>query len=62
MAKPGEVRVFENPRSFVLRSVLPNLYFHITVVYALLRSAGVALGKQDFEGAPAYQVMNRRSQ
>ncbi|WNG15923.1 DUF1993 family protein [Cystobacter fuscus] len=56
VAKPGEVRVFENPRTFVLRSVLPNLYFHITVVYALLRSAGVALGKQDFEGAPAYQV------
>ncbi len=56
VAKPGEVRVFENPQSFVLRSVLPNLYFHITVVYALLRSAGVALGKQDFEGAPAYQV------
>jgi len=62
VAKPGEVRVFENPRSFVLQCVLPNLYFHVTVVYALLRSAGVALGKQDFEGAPAYQVMNRRSQ
>ncbi|WP_257455804.1 DUF1993 domain-containing protein [Archangium lipolyticum] len=56
VAKPGEVRVFENPRSFVLLSVLPNLYFHITVVYALLRSAGVPLGKQDFEGAPAYRI------
>jgi hypothetical protein len=56
VAKPGEVRVFENPRSFVLCSVLPNLYFHVTVVYALLRSAGVVLGKQDFEGAPVYQV------
>lgn len=54
VARRGDVRVFE-PRAFVLRYVLPNLYFHITVVYALLRSAGVALGKQDFEGAPAYQ-------
>jgi uncharacterized protein len=26
------------------------------VVYSLLRSAGVVLGKQDFEGAPVYQV------
>jgi uncharacterized protein len=56
VAKPGEVRVFENPQTFVLGFVLPNLYFHITVVYALLRSAGVPLGKQDFEGAPAYRV------
>jgi uncharacterized protein len=56
VAKPGEVRVFANPRVFVLDCVLPNLYFHVTVVYALLRSAGVALGKQDFEGAASYEV------
>ena len=55
--RPGD----RNQRS-QRRCVLPNLYFHVTVVYALLRSAGVALGKQDFEGTPAYQVMNRRSQ
>lgn len=56
VAKPGEARVFETAEPFVLSYLLPNLYFHITVVYALLRSAGVALGKGDFEGAPAYQV------
>ncbi|MEO5707085.1 MAG: DUF1993 domain-containing protein [Alteraurantiacibacter sp.] len=27
---------------------LPNLYFHASMVYAILRSQGVALGKQDF--------------
>ncbi|WNG33828.1 DUF1993 domain-containing protein [Archangium violaceum] len=54
VARRGDARIFE-PQDFVLRYVLPNLYFHITVVYALLRSAGVALGKQDFEGAPAYR-------
>jgi uncharacterized protein len=31
--------------------VLPNFYFHTTVVYALLRKAGVEVGKMDFLGA-----------
>ena len=31
--------------------VLPNFYFHISTVYALLRSNGVELGKSDFLGA-----------
>jgi len=30
--------------------VLPNFYFHETVVYALLRKAGVEVGKSDFLG------------
>ncbi|WP_394845454.1 DUF1993 domain-containing protein [Pendulispora brunnea] len=53
--RPGEARIFET-RSFVLDSVLPNAYFHIGMVYALLRSAGVDLGKKDFEGAPVYRL------
>ena len=31
--------------------VLPNLYFHVTTAYAILRHNGVALGKADFLGA-----------
>jgi len=27
---------------------LPNFYFHVTTAYAILRSAGVSLGKPDF--------------
>lgn len=30
--------------------VLPNLYFHTSVVYALLRHNGVEIGKMDFLG------------
>jgi hypothetical protein len=30
--------------------VLPNLYFHLTIAYALLRHNGVGLGKADFLG------------
>jgi hypothetical protein len=29
---------------------LPNFYFHATTTYALLRQAGVELGKADFLG------------
>lgn len=36
--------------SYVNAFVLPNLYFHITVAYALLRQGGVELGKRDFLG------------
>lgn len=31
--------------------VLPNFFFHVTTVYALLRHNGVALGKRDFLNA-----------
>jgi len=31
--------------------VLPNFYFHSSIVYALLRKAGIEVGKGDFLGA-----------
>jgi len=31
---------------------LPNFYFHITTAYALLRAAGVQIGKRDYMGIP----------
>jgi hypothetical protein len=30
----------------------PNVYFHITMAYALLRHNGLAIGKRDFIGEP----------
>lgn len=36
--------------AFIQRWVLPNFYFHVTTTYALLRHAGVEVGKQDFLG------------
>jgi hypothetical protein len=32
--------------------VIPNLYFHITTAYAILRHNGLDLGKMDFIGSP----------
>jgi hypothetical protein len=35
---------------FLQRWAVPNFFFHLTTTYALLRQAGVELGKQDFLG------------
>ena len=39
-------------QSFLLLFVLPNVYFHVTTAYAILRHNGVELGKRDFLGEP----------
>jgi hypothetical protein len=38
-------------QSYLLHYILPNLFFHASIAYAILREAGVALGKDDFVGA-----------
>jgi hypothetical protein len=35
---------------FLTNFVLPNLYFHVTTAYLILRHNGVALGKPDYLG------------
>jgi hypothetical protein len=35
---------------YVNKFVLPNVYFHITTAYGILRNKGVALGKTDYLG------------
>ena len=37
-------------QDYLLKWVLPNVYFHVTTAYNILRHNGVALGKQDFLG------------
>ena len=37
---------------YLLSFVLPNVYFHVTTTYAILRHNGVELGKMDFLGKP----------
>ena len=45
----GEPRRFAG-EDFLKHFVLPNFFFHCTTTYALLRHAGVDLGKRDFLG------------
>ena len=35
---------------YLLHHVLPNVFFHVTTAYDILRHNGVELGKQDFLG------------
>ncbi len=39
-------------RSFLQNMILPNVYFHVTMTYAILRHLGVDIGKMDFLAAP----------
>lgn len=45
---PGKVLGGED---YLLQMTIPNVYFHIAMVYAVLRSGGVDVGKMDFLGA-----------
>ena len=45
--RSGEPRRFSG-EDYLKSFVLPNLYFHATTTYALLRGAGVELGKKDY--------------
>ena len=38
-------------QSYLLQFVLPNLFFHCTTTYAILRETGAELGKSDFIGS-----------
>jgi hypothetical protein len=46
-----ETMTFEG-QPFVLYFILPNVYFHVTTAYNILRHCGVELGKRDYLGAP----------
>jgi hypothetical protein len=47
----GETLRFSG-QSFLLFFILPNVYFHVTTAYDILRHNGVELGKRDFLGEP----------
>ncbi len=40
---------------FAVQHAIPNLYFHITTAYAILRHNGVEVGKKDYLGPMPYK-------
>ncbi|MEO7431285.1 MAG: DUF1993 domain-containing protein [Dokdonella sp.] len=46
---PKEKRL--DGKAYLLAYALPQFFFHVTTVYALLRHNGVEIGKKDFMGA-----------
>lgn len=58
-------RKINNPRwgdkyllghEYVTQHTIPNIYFHITVAYEILRHNGVEIGKKDYLGAMPYRT------
>lgn len=45
---PNGVRFLMSSEEYIQDWILPNFYFHVTMAYALLRKAGLAVGKMDF--------------
>lgn len=48
----GEETLTLEGQSFLLYFMLPNVYFHVTTAYDILRHCGVELGKRDYLGSP----------
>ncbi len=40
-------------RAYLQNFILPNLYFHVTATYLILRHIGVDVGKRDYLAVPA---------
>lgn len=49
--KAGPMDLEFNGETYLSAWVLPNLYFHVTTAYNLLRGIGVELGKGDYLGS-----------
>jgi len=45
---PNGVRFLMSSEEDIRDWIMPNFYFHVTMAYALLRNAGLAIGKMDF--------------
>lgn len=45
---PNGVRFLMSSEEDIRDWIMPNFYFHVTMAYALLRKAGLEIGKMDF--------------
>ncbi|KKO49178.1 hypothetical protein VT06_08010 [Arsukibacterium sp. MJ3] len=43
-------------QEFLIQHIMPNVYFHISTAYAILRHNGVEVGKKDYLGAMPYKA------
>ena len=51
----GDAALDQRARDYLVDFAIPNLWFHLTMAYAALRAARVAIGKADFDGLYAYR-------
>lgn len=54
-SQAGLATITLSGQRFLFEYALPNFLFHVTTAYAILRHAGVDLGKSDFDGFHVYE-------
>ncbi len=52
VTKRGDKETHYKGMQFLLGHAVPNVYFHVTTAYNILRHNGVEIGKRDFLGNP----------
>jgi hypothetical protein len=52
IVKRGDKETHYTGMQFLLGHALPNIYFHSSMTYAILRHCGVEIGKRDYLGNP----------
>lgn len=52
VTKRGDKETHYTGMQFLLGHAIPNVYFHCSMVYAILRHNGVEIGKRDYLGNP----------
>ena len=52
ITKRGEKETHQKGMQFLLGHAIPNVYFHTTTAYAILRHNGVEVAKRDYLGNP----------
>ncbi len=50
--KRGEKETHYKGMQFLLGHAIPNVYFHVTTTYNILRHNGIEIGKRDYLGNP----------
>ena len=52
VTKRGDKETHYKGMQFLLGHAMPNVYFHVTTAFAILRHNGIEIGKRDFLGNP----------
>jgi hypothetical protein len=52
--RAGEAELVQDAPTYLNLFALPNLWFHLSMAYAILRSRGLPVGKADFDGWHGY--------
>ncbi|MEJ6403565.1 DUF1993 family protein [Yoonia sp. 2307UL14-13] len=52
--RAGFADLTQSGEDYLKHFALPNLWFHLSMIYAILRANGVDVGKADFDGLHSY--------